>query len=221
MPHPKHQDTPRGATTLWRLAGLAVLISVGMVLLEVALIVLLTGHFPNRITSTLFANPGFFATYLLEAPATTLKLLLIDKPLFEIASVQSHGDLDTWRLYYFNYATLVHLGVAALLVRRWHSVRGIGRRGRFLFGGGAVLLVSSSLYLFHISCCTGGPLWIVHTGLISHLFNPVTSTVAMLDVYTVLQPWLGWLQASFALTGAMLIWNAFVPDAARRQDTKR
>lgn len=221
MPHPNHQDTPRRAAMLLRLAGLAALICMGMLLLEVVFIALVTGHFPNRITSTLFANPGFFATYLLEAPGTTLQLLLIDKPLFEIAAVQRYGELDRWRLHYFNYATLVHAGLAVLLVRRWHSVRDVGLQGRLLLGAGLVLLASSSLYLFNSSCCTGGPLWIIHTGLIAHLFNPVTSSVAMLDVYTVLRPWLGWLQAGFALTGGLLIWKSLCTDAARRQGMKQ
>jgi hypothetical protein len=205
MPHPIHQDTPGRAAALWRLAGLGVLIGVGMLLLEVLFIALLTGHLPNRITSALFANPGFFATYLLEAPRTTLQLLLIDKPLFEVAAVRTHGELDIWRLHYFNYATLVHVGLAVLLVRRWHSVRAAGTQGRLLLGAGVALLAGSSLYLFHSSCCTGGPLWIVHTGLIAHLFNPVTSSVAMLDVYIVLQPWLGWVQGGFALAGGGLV----------------
>jgi hypothetical protein len=177
-----------------------------MVLLEGVFIALVTGHFPNRITSTLFANPGFFATYLLEAPGTTLHVLLIDKPLFEIAAVQMHGELDRWRLHYFNYATLVHVGLAVLLVRRWPSVRDAGTQGRLLLGMGVVLLIGSSLYLYNSSCCTGGPLWIVHTGLVAQLFNPVTSSAAMLDVYTVLRPWLGWVQAGFALVGGLLIW---------------
>ena len=220
MPHPMHQDTPGRAAALWRLAGLAVLIGMGMLSLEVLFVALLTGHFPNRITSTLFANPGFFASYLLEAPGTTLHLLLIDKPLFEIAAVQTHGELDSWRLYYFNYASLVHVGLAVLLVRRWHSVRDAGTQRLLPLGAGVVLLVSSSLYLFNSSCCTGGPMWIIHTGLIAHLFNPVTSSVAMLDVYSVLRPWLGWVQAGFALTGTLLIWKSLYTDAARRQGMK-
>ena len=99
---------------------------------------------------------------------------------------------------------------AVFLVRRRRSVRDAGKQGRLLLGAGVVLLASSSLYLFHISCCTAGPLWIIHTGLISHIFNPVTSTVAMLDAYNVLQPWLGWLQAGFALAGVLLIWKSLV-----------
>ena len=205
MPHPTHLDTPRRTIPLSRKVALVALLSVGLVGLDVLLIALLTGHFPNRITSTLFANAGFFATYLLEAPGTTLHLLLIEKPLFEIAAVQAHGELDTWRLYFFNYATLVHLGIAVLLVRRWHNVRTAGRQGRWMLGAGVALLVGSSLYLFHISCCTGGPLWIIHTALIAHFFNPVNAPVAMLDVYTVLQPWLAWLQAGVAVAGALLV----------------
>lgn len=189
-----------------RLAGLAVLICMGMVMLEVVFIALVTGHFPNRITSVLFANPGFFATYLLEAPGTALHVLLIDKPLFEIAAVQLHGEVDRWRLHYFNAATLVHAGLAVLLVRRWPGVRDAGTQGRLLLGMGVVLLASASLYLYNSSCCTGGPLWIIHTGLVAQLFNPVTSSVAMLDVYTVLRPWLDWVQAGFALAGGLLIW---------------
>lgn len=216
MPHPLHQDTPGRAAALWRLAGFSLLIAFGMLLLEVLLIALLTGQLPNRITSTLLANPGFFATYLLEAPGTTLQLLLIDKPLFEIAAVQAHADLDSWRLHYFNHAILIHVGLAVVLVRRRRSVRATGRQGRLLLGAGVVLLASSTLHLFHISCCTGTPLWIIHTGLISLLFNPVTSTVAMLDVYNVLQPWLGWLQAGFALAGGLLIWKSLATDAGGR-----
>ncbi|MFU8765614.1 MAG: hypothetical protein ACNA7T_13875, partial [Haliea sp.] len=90
-------------------------------------------------------------------------------------------------------------------VRHWPRIRAAGLQGGLQPVAGAVLLVGSSLYLFHISCCTGGPLWIVHTGLISQLFNPVTSTVAMLDVYTVIQPWLGWVQGGFALAGGLLV----------------
>jgi len=44
--------------------------------------------------------------------------------------------------------------------------------------------------------------------LVAQLFNPVTSSVAMLDLYTVLRPWLGWIQAGFALTGGLLIWTS-------------
>lgn len=205
MPNFIYQDAPKRAAALWRLTGLAGLAVVGMVLLEVFFVALLTGHFPNLITSALFANPGFFATYLLEAPAATLHLLLIDKPLFEIASVQARGELDIWRLHYFNYANLLHVGLAVLLARYWHRVRDAGMRGRILLAAGVILLLSSSLYLFSSSCCTGGPLWIVHTGLLAHLFNPVTSTVAMLDLYSVLQPWLGWIQAGFALGGGLMI----------------
>jgi hypothetical protein len=84
-------------------------------------------------------------------------------------------------------------------------VRDAGMRGRILLAAGVILLLSSSLYLFSSSCCTGAPLWIVHTGLLAHLFNPVTSTVAMLDLYSVLQPWLGWIQAGFALGGGLMI----------------
>jgi hypothetical protein len=205
----------------WRPAGHAALVFMGMVLLEGVFIALVTGHLPNRITSTLFANPGFFATYLLEAPGTTLHVLLIDKPLFEIAAVQTHGELDRWRLHYFNYATLVHAGLAVLLVRRWPSVRDAGTQGRLLLGMGVVLLASSSLYLYNSSCCTGGPLWIIHTGLLAQLFNPVTSSVVMLDVYTVLQPWLGWVQAGFALAGGLLIWMTLSSRTQRAQGMKR
>jgi hypothetical protein len=201
-----YQETPKRTAALGRLIGLAALAAAGMVLLEVFFVALLTGHFPNSITSSLFANASFFATYLLEAPGTTLRLLLIDKPLFEIAAVQAHRELDIWRLHYFNYANLLHVGLAVLLTRYWHSMRDAGMRDRILLGAGIVLLLSSSLYLFNSSCCTGGPLWIVHTGLIAHLFNPVTSTVAMLDIYSVLQPWLGWwAQAGFALGGGLMI----------------
>jgi hypothetical protein len=220
MPHPLHQETPGRAAALWRLAGFSLLILFGMLLLEVLLVALMTGQFPNRITSTLLANPGFFATYLLEAPGTTLRLLLIDKPLFEIAAVQAHGELDSWRLHYFNHAILIHVGLAVVLVRRRHSVRDAGKQGRLQLGAGVVLLASSSLHLFHIGCCTGTPLWIIHTGLTLWLFNPVTSTVVMLDVYNVLQPWLGWLQAGFAFAGGLLIWKSLTPDAARQGLTR-
>lgn len=205
MPNLFYRDTPGRAAALWGLIGMTALIAVAMVLLEASLVALLTGHFPNRITSTLFANLGFFATYLMEAPGTTLHLLLIDKPLLEIAAVRAHDDLDIWRLYYYNYANLLHVGLALLLARYWHRVRDTGMRNRIQLAAGIVLLLSSSLYLYNSSCCTGGPLWIVHTGLIARLFNPVTSTVAMLDIYTAVQPWLGWLQAGFALGGGLMI----------------
>jgi len=205
MPHPLEDGSPRSGTKLWRLLGISLLLALGMVLLEVLLVALFSGQLPNRISSTLIANPGFFARYLLEAPGTTLKLLLIDKPLFEIAAVQTSTAVDIWRLHYFSHAILAHLGLGVLLVRYWHAVRRIGRQDLLLFGSGAVLLASSTLYLFHSSCCTGGPLWIIHTGLLASLFNPVTATVARLDVYTVVQPWLDWLQAGFALTGLLML----------------
>lgn len=204
MPHSLDQDS-QAATSRGRLIGFTLLLMSGMVLLEVLFVALTSGHLPNRITSTLFANLEFFAVYLLEAPGATLELLLIEKPLFEIASVQVSSGLDVWRLSYFNYANLVHLVLAVLLARRWRSMRDAGGKGVLLFGSGAVLLAGSSLYLFHTSCCTGGPLWIVHTGLLASIFNPVTATVARLDIYAMLHPWLNWLQVGFALTGLLLL----------------
>jgi hypothetical protein len=43
----------------------------------------------------------------------------------------------------------------------------------------------------------------------------------MLDVYTVLQPWLGWVQAGFALAGGLLIWMSLSSRTQRAQGMKR
>ncbi|MFO7603589.1 MAG: hypothetical protein R6X06_07220 [Gammaproteobacteria bacterium] len=191
-----------------------------MLVLEVLLVTLFSGQRPNRMTSTLLANADFFATYLLEAPGTTLKLLIFDKPLFEIAAVHAGTGLDIWRLHYFNYATLVHVGLALLLLRYWPMVTN-SIQSLMLFSSGAVLLLSSSLYLFHVNCCSGGPLWIVHTALIADIFNPVTATEARLEVYARLQPWLVGVQVGFALLGlSLMAWRLYVVHRQMHPDTE-
>ena len=190
---------------LWRTFAYALLLIVFALLFEILLVAGLSGQWPNLATSRAFANSGFFADYLLEAPGTALRLLLIDLPLLEIAAVHADSGTDIWRLHYFNYAVVAHLALALLLMRYWYGIRRGTWQRQVVIAAGALLLVTSSLYLFHAACCTGGPLWIMHTALIAGVFNPVTATPGRLEIYALLQPWFAWLQAGFALGGLLLL----------------
>ncbi len=73
----------------WRTAGFTLQIAAGLIVIEALQIAALNHSLPNRLSSILFDNLDFFASYVREAPLDTLKVLLLEKPLFVVSAI--HG----------------------------------------------------------------------------------------------------------------------------------
>lgn len=183
-----------------------ILIVTGLIIVEVVFIAMSTGYMLVHVKSSLLENAGFFMVLLQEEPLMTLKLMLIEKPLFIIEARHEATASVVWSLHYFSFTLLVHFiisfFIAGIILRfgedlRWQDIPFTG----------SVLLLFASLYLLMTSCCTAGPNWIFHTWLLSVVFNPITSSNATIKVYQFLKDGFVLLQIGTGLVGGYLLWR--------------
>ena len=177
----------------------------GLILAELVFIALSTGHMAIQFKSPLLENIGFFMVLAGEDLTTTLRIVLLDNPLFIIQSKYTSTDSAVWSLHYFSFTLLVHLLVAYVLSEKI-SRHGILTRIQDVPFSGSVLLIASSIYLLLAACCTDGPHWIFQTWLLAVVFNPITSSNATIQLYQVLRDWFIVPQLAMGGLGAYLLW---------------
>ncbi len=175
---------------------------------EIAFIALSTGHMAIQIKSPLLENLGFFMVLAGEDLTATLRIVLVENPLFIVESKYKATDSTAWSLHYFSVTLLVHLLVAYVASEKV-SRQGINTRIQDLPLSGSVLLIASSVYLLLAACCTDGPHWLFHTWLLAVVFNPITSSNATIQLYQVLRDWFILPQLAMGGLGVYLLYRHY------------
>ena len=159
-----------------------ILIFVAFILLETVFVAFSTGYLFVQFKSPLLENMGFYATLAGDDVLMTLRFVLIENPLLIIQSQYRQTETIVWSLHYYPLTLLVHL-VLAVVLADMRLRFGPAFKYQALPLAGTALLLSSTLYLFLGSCCSGGPNWIMQTWLLAIVFNPVTSSNATILLY--------------------------------------
>ena len=182
-----------------------ILILAVVTLFEVFLISVSTGYLPTKVSFLLWDRFDYFIVYFRNEPFEALSLYFIDKPLFKIEAMQEAPITAIWGLHYYSYTLLAHLlvGIVFSCIITRSIFTKLSRRDFPVTGSS--LLIFSSLFLYLSSCCSVGGNWIFHTWLLSILFNPVTATDSIIEIYTIISGGFIWLQTVTALFGIYLI----------------
>lgn len=184
-----------------------IVIFCSIIFFELLFLAIATKYLPNQMSSWMISAWDFFLTLFQEEPLYTLQLVLIDKPIFVIGHTDVISDIYVWSLHFHSYTIVVHLIIAFLCARMIVICRENPCPNFLATIAGAILVLVASLYLQLASCCTGGPNWIVHTWLLSLLFNPISATVNMIKVYQLGKGLLPILQLLCAGYGGYLIYR--------------
>ena len=185
---------------LWFAAAFTILIG-----LESILSGLITGYTPNSFSFLLWDKFRFFLTYFLEEPLETLSFILIDKPLFKIEALHKNTTTVIWGLHYYGVTLFTHI-VIAILASRAINKHTFSKSALLSFPiGGVILLIFSSLFLYLSSCCTTGANWIIHTWILTVIFNPYTASENLIELYNYIHDWFIYLQFLITVSGAYLI----------------
>jgi hypothetical protein len=186
-----------------RVCGLAIILFVCLVAVEVVLLATVAGSGPNEVSVPLAEQLSLLTTLWHSNPVAALPLMA-QTPVFVIARQEPAASLQTWGLYYFPFTFAVHLAiaaVAALLLRRPSDQP---RRLLWLTVGGAVLAFAVTFARSAI-CCTGGPRWALEIGLYAFAFDPTPSLVDWTAIYTRTETLLPYLQFATGMAGVACI----------------
>jgi len=186
-----------------RVCGLAIMLFVCLVAVEVVLLAAVAGSGPNEVSVPLAELLSLLTTLWHSNPVAALPLM-VQTPVFVIARQEPAASLQTWGLYYFPFTFAVHLAiavVAALLLRRPSDHP---RRLPWLTTGGAALAFAVT-YTRFATCCTGGPRWAPEIGLYALAFDPVPSLVDWTAIYTRTETLLPYLQFATGMAGVACI----------------
>lgn len=182
------------------------LIFFGLVTIEALFIGISTGYPRIQFKSPLLENIGFFVQLAGDDPLATLRIVLMDNPVFILQSKHGATDSTVWSLHYFSLTVLAHLLVAFILSEKTGR-QGIRTRLQAIPVTGAVLLLGASVYLLLAGCCTDGPHWLFHTWLLAVVFNPITSGNATIQLYQVLKDWFLLPQLVMGTLGVYLLYR--------------
>jgi len=180
----------------------------GIIAFEVVFIALSTTYMQVQFRSPVLGNFRFFMVLLQEAPLTSLKLIIVEQPLFIIEAKHHATAATVWSLHYFSITVLIHVFISQVIANII-SRSADAFRWRDIPFTGSVLLLFSSLYLFLGSCCTGGPNWIFHTWLLAVVFNPITSSNATIQLYQMLKDGFVIWQVLTGVLGGYLLYRNF------------
>lgn len=176
-----------------------------LIVVETILISLFTGYYPDKFVFLLWDKFDFFRIYFKEEPFDTFVYFLIERPLFKIEALQDNLTTVIWGFHFYSYTLVIHIIISILasriIVRHTLTILAL----QTFSVSGSILLILSSLFLYLSSCCTSGAVWIIHSWLLSLVFNPFKATETILELYNNIHGWLIWIQYLMATSGVYLI----------------
>lgn len=176
-----------------------------LIVAETILISLFTGYLPTKLSFLPWDKFHIILNYFREEPIETLSFIFTQKPLFKIEAILNSPTTTVWGLHFFSYTIFTHIVIAILASRRIVKYKFTTLALKFFPISGSILLILSSLFLYLSSCCTGGANWIIHSWLLSIVFNPYNATETTIEVYNNIHEWFIWFQFVMAASGFYLI----------------
>jgi len=174
----------------------------GIVLIETALLSLITWNLPNQIDFTLGQNLSFFFELFSSSPSTALDIILVHKPVIVIQRIDTLSNSQVWGLYLMPITILILLLLAVLAI--WIKQTSPMPRIRAWVYLSAFLLSISVFYLRVQTCCTANPSWLLEVLILSRIYSPLLDTLFWQDIYILILPWLKTVQLIIA-SGSLLI----------------
>lgn len=181
---------------------LTLLILLGM---ETLLLMLATGSGVNAVALPVFYNLDFLWLLLTNNPWSGLRELLA-QPVLIIGQVQTGADGYVTALYYYPVNSLLHLGLAWFIAKRFVTFRGQLLRPSFLLGSG--LLLVGINYVWLAACCGAAPGWTLDTVFLNYVFTTTGFPGARMQVYETLYAWMPALQFVIISLALTLLWLA-------------
>lgn len=176
-----------------------------IILVETILISLFTGYLPTQISFQQWDKFHIIFSYFWEEPIETLGFIFVHKPLFKIEALLNIPSTTIWGLHFYSYTIFTHIVIAILASRIIVKYKFTTLALKSFPIIGSILLMLSSLFLYLSSCCTGGANWIIHSWLLSIVFNPYNATETTIEIYNNIHEWFVWFQFVMAASGLYLI----------------
>lgn len=173
--------------------------------IEALLLMLSTGSSINAIALPIFHNLDFLWLLLTHNPWSGLQVL-VSQPVLVLGKAQASADGYIAALYYYPISSLLHLGLAWLIVQRHHKHRASLLRPKFLIGSGLLLLAINHVWL--ASCCGATPGWTLDTLFLHFALSTNGYPVTYMDLYEAVYRWMQPLQFISILLAGGLLWRA-------------
>ncbi|MDH5445128.1 MAG: hypothetical protein OEY52_06185 [Gammaproteobacteria bacterium] len=174
-----------------------------LLMAEVVAFTMLSGYLHVSFILPWLQSPGLYFNQAGGDIASVIRILIIKQPLLVIESQHLLAGKPIWALHYFSASLLIH-GMVAFLLVDILSEEGLDTQLNSIPVTGVVLLLLSSLHMILASCCHEGPNWVVHTWLLSSIFNESAFNIAGNVKFDQL---LVFLQIVIGITGLYLIFR--------------
>lgn len=176
-----------------------------LICIEALLLMLTTGSIINAISMPIFNNLDFL-WLLLKNNLWSGLVELVSQPVLILGKAQASADGYIAALYYYPISSLLHLGLAWLIVKRFQKHHASLLRPKFLIGSGLLLLAIN--YVWLASCCGATPGWTLDTLFLSYALTATGYPVERMDLYEEFYGWMQPLQFIIIILAVGLLWRA-------------
>lgn len=164
-----------------------------------------TGSIINAIALPIFNNLDFL-WLLLKSNLWSGLRELVSQPLLILGKAQASADGYTAALYYYPISSLLHLGLAGLILKRFQKQHASLLQPKFLIGSGLLLLAIN--YVWLAGCCGAAPGWTLDTLFLNYTLSATGYPAGRMDLYEALYGWMQPLQLISITLAAGLLWRA-------------
>ena len=194
----------------------SLIIFASIIFIEVVFVSILAQALPNHVELTFIKNFGFYMDLLHSNHAATLKLILMQNPVFIIQKINTQTSSQVWGLYLMPISIFLQLAVSMFIV--------VIKKSKPSLQIWSWTLIATSILLFAIFylrlevCCTSGPAWLLNAILLYRVYTPSLSTIFWQDIYIQISPWLIFTQFFIATVAISILAMCFNTSSYSRKN---